>query len=216
MFDIIEKGTREAIKAIEKDAKQMRFAGALTLTRLGNEAKKEIEKEIRDTFENPTPFTQRSVKFTKATPKKLEASVSIKPITAQYIAHHVKKQARLSKGFEQALRAKGLLPSNMYAVPGPGVRLNQYGNVGRAMIRKIVEGATTRGGKYFIATIRGFTGIWQRYGRKGRQVKPVLLFVPKPSYQPEFDFYGTAERVFKNNFEREFNKALKYALRTAK
>ena len=216
MLSVITKGVKEAQKELERDAKQTKFAAAVALTRTAKKAKDVLQKEIGSSFDRPKPFTTKSIKFEKATKTKLQATVSIKPITAQYLAHHVEKRDRLSKGFESALRTKGLLPSGMYAVPGPGIKLNQYGNAGRAVLRKIITEVSTRGGKYFVATIRGITAIWMRHGRGGRAIKPMLIFIPKPSYSPRFDFYGTAEKVFKNHFEKEFDKALEQALRTAR
>jgi len=216
MLSMVIKGTKEVIKAIENDAKQMKFAGALALTRTAVIAKKELTKEMEKSFDRPKPFTTKSIKITKATKANLQASIEIKPLTARYLAHQVTKQDRPTKAFEQALRSKGLLPSGMYVVPGPGVKLNKFGNVGRAAVKKMVSEASRPGGKYFVAKINGTAGVWQRYGRRGRKIKPVLLFVRKPNYRPRFDFYGTAERVFKTHFEKEFDKALEHALGTAR
>ncbi len=216
MLSMIVKGMKEVQRQLKEDAKQHRFAVAKALTATAGIAKKELEKEIGSTFKQPKPFTVKSIKMEKATKAKLQATLSVKPIAARYIAHHVEKRDRLSKGFETALRSRGLLPSGMYAVPGPGIKLNQYGNIGRAAIRKIVTEVSKRGGKYFVATISGITGVWMRYGRGARAIKPVLIFVRKPNYDPKFDFYGTAEKVFKNHFEKEFSKALDQALRTAR
>ncbi len=219
MLSMIVKGAKEVQRQLEKDAKQHRFAAAVALTRTAKTAKEELQKEMQkdSVFKAPKPFTTKAIKFEKATKAKLQATISVKPITAQYIAHHVEKKDRLSKGFEQTLRSRGLLPSGMYAVPGPGLKLNQYGNAGRAALRKIVTEVSKRGGKYFVATISGITGVWMRYGRKGRAIKPILIFVRKPDYDPNrFDFYGVAEKAFKTHFEKEFDKALDFALRTAK
>jgi len=217
MLDVIIKGVKEVQKELKKDAKQMRFASAVALTRTAKIAKERLTKEIVSTFDKPKPFTIKSVKSTKATKARLQSTVSIKPITAQYLQHHVDKRDRLTKGFEKVLRSRELLPRNMYVVPGRGVKLNPYGNVGKGLLKSIASGAGNAGSKYFVAaTRRGTTAIWQRTGRGGKTIKPVLIFVRKPDYKPEFKFYETAEKVFRKSFDKEFDKAYGEALRTAR
>ncbi|MCP4342908.1 MAG: hypothetical protein GY799_29500, partial [Desulfobulbaceae bacterium] len=193
MFDIVVKGTKEVLKAIENDKKQLRFASAVALTKTAVKAKEALQKDVVDTFKTPKPFTVKSFRVSKATKSRLIASVSVKPIAAQYLFHHVEKQDRLTKEFERVLRSKGLLPANMYVVPGRGVKLNAYGNVGKALLKTISSQAGTAGSKYFVATTRaGTTAIWMRHGRGGRSIKPMLMFVKKPEYDQTFNFYKTA------------------------
>jgi hypothetical protein len=57
-------------------------------------------------------------------------------------------------------------------------------------------------------------GIWQNYGN--RKIRPLLLFVRPPRYQPILKFRQVAEQVFRSDFSKEFSQALRQSLRTAK
>lgn len=57
------------------------------------------------------------------------------------------------------------------------------------------------------------TGIWKRQGRK---IEPILIFIKPPIYRKRYDFYGVANKIVRTNFVRQFDKALQYALATAK
>jgi hypothetical protein len=209
-------GTERVIKSIQRDIKQTRFAAAVALTRTGKVLKGDEEKEIAKVFDRPKPFTTKSTYMVPAKKDNLEVRVGIKDKTAQYLSHHVKKRDRAVKGIEKYMRRKGLLPQSMYVVPGNDVRLNRYGNLTLGMYRKIVDGALTRGSKYFAANINGTKAIWQRYGRGGRKVKPVLVFVRKPSYRKRFNFYRVAEDTFNKRLDGEFTKAWEQAMRSAR
>jgi hypothetical protein len=58
-------------------------------------------------------------------------------------------------------------------------------------------------------------GIWQRMGRGGRRVRPLLLFVRAASYSPRFDFQGVASKVVRGNFEEVFVSSLRRAMGNA-
>lgn len=61
-------------------------------------------------------------------------------------------------------------------------------------------------------------GVYQRFdfGAIGSSVKPVLFFVPIPSYRRALDFYGVAERAARAEFNRQFPIMMDEAMRTAR
>jgi len=64
-------------------------------------------------------------------------------------------------------------------------------------------------------------GIYKRIrfnlgGGVGYAVKPIFMFVKKPSYQKRFPFNETAQRVFDQNIMKNFEAAMTEAVRTAK
>ena len=200
MLSIVTKGIKEVEKAIKKDAKQMRFAAAVALTRTAKIAAGDEKKLAAKKLVKPTPFTLRGFRFKKATKAKLESSVYIAPIQAEYLWWSV-------EGGRRAKRAKSgeALPVN--------IKLNQYGNIparGKGKIKKLIDRPDT-----FLGTVRGVYGLWQRGSQKNK-IKLLLRFVPSTKYHRRFKFYDLAERAFKRHFGREFDKAFDEAIRTAR
>jgi hypothetical protein len=60
-------------------------------------------------------------------------------------------------------------------------------------------------------------GIWERtsFGAAGSAIKPVVIFVPLPSYAARLDVGGIAERVMRDQFAAELDRAVQQARRTA-
>lgn len=59
-------------------------------------------------------------------------------------------------------------------------------------------------------------GIWSRSGIHGATIKPILMFVPRGTYKPRFDFLGLGERVIRERFPANFASAFADAMRTAR
>jgi len=64
MLSIAIKGTKAVIKAIENDSKQMRYAAWIAMKRTAALAKKDVDKELKRAFKNPTPFIKKSLRTT--------------------------------------------------------------------------------------------------------------------------------------------------------
>ena len=205
MLSIVTKGVKEVLKAIENDKKQTRFASALALTRTAKQAAAVEQKLAKNQIDRPTPFTLRGIRFEKATPKKLESRVYIQPIQSEYLYWQIEGGTRRKRS-----KVGEAWPVN--------IRLNKYGNIparSKGKLQKLMDQPNT-----FIKTIRGVKGLWQRSNRtKTGKIKPLKMlarFEPSIQYKPEFKFYEIAGRVFNKNFERQFDKALDYAMRTSR
>ncbi len=61
-------------------------------------------------------------------------------------------------------------------------------------------------------------GIWQRvsYGHGGSSIKPVIMFVRKPTYRKYFNLEIIAKTAVDERYAIEFNNALSYAMETAR
>lgn len=77
--------------------------------------------------------------------------------------------------------------------------------------------------KYFLAnktsnkTKHLEPGVWQRYGRKDWQVKPVLIFVKgAPRYKRRIKFFDIAAQAAQYRFKLELKLAMSQAVRTAR
>lgn len=138
-----------------------------------------------------------------------------------YLQPHIDASKRHTKRYEVALQAIGALPAGWATVPGAGASLDGYGNVKVGQIiqilsqlritmtaghdrnmsfdaRKQINAQRKAGGRFFVVAPGGKggmqPGIYQREFF-GRNVTPVLVFVPKVSYSKRFDFYGLGDRV---------------------
>lgn len=150
---------------------------------------------------------------------------------------------RKGKGFEGTLVSKGIMPNGMYAMPGEGAPLDSFGNIRRSFIkqlidyltankvvkksaqfenrqRKQVKGATSS--QYFVVNQKkqgGLPlGIWQHIGfGSGKALRPIIIFVRKePVYDRYFNLANAAQQVIARDARFEFDKAMAYAIATAK
>ena len=123
-----------------------------------------------------------------------------------------------------------------YALPAASA-LNQFGNVPRGTIMKILSGlgaAETVSGvqanatgskrskrkgnaqKYFAGEVDGTQGVWERKKTAwGDAVRPVFIFSDgEPGYRVILPFYKIADNIVKANRVREFQSAMDTALAT--
>ena len=220
---------------------QIPFALVLAQTRLAtNRIKPGILKVMGQRLDRPTPTTMRSL-FAQAATKTRPAKVWFKdswttgiPADA-YLQQAVQGGARPYKRFEKSLIAQGLMKSGQYAVPS-GDYLNQYGNVARGTMTRILSGLgaaesgrgyqanatnskrSQRKGnaqRYFTGTIGDESGVWERKARK--QVKSVFLYTDgSPRYRVIFPFYKIGENIGKAHGQAELANALRDSILTAK
>lgn len=183
--------------------RQLPFATARALTFTARDVQKELAEELPRAFDRPTPFTRNAFGFVGATKATLTARVFVKDIQAEYLLPQIEGGKRALKRFEQRLtdiRGKSI------AVPGSGSRLDQYGNLSRAQILKLVR----KGDKNLIRLPSGV------YVRQNKQLVPLLLFASSATYRKRFDYAGIARRTVDRIFQRHFDSSLALALRTAK
>jgi len=232
----IQSNIDDVIKSMNDVAKrQLPAAAQWGLNGTAKKVKAAEQREIRKVFDKPTRYTQNSLWIKWAKKTKLEAIVKLKdeafkgtPAT-KYLSAQLTGGRRKHKGFENLLISRGQMPSNMYAVPSRTMRLNQYGNVSNGVIQKILSGlgaqrdkyqraskGSRTSGKYFSGIIGNVHGIWDITKLQRGQLALMFLFVKSPSYKKRYDFEAVANKTIKTVFRREFDKALKKALETAR
>lgn len=217
---------------LSRKNKQLRFATAVALTKTAVEVRKDLQDEMRRVFDRPTNFTINSMYVKPATKVTLEAHVGHKDFAAKgtpagkYLQPQIVGGGRSYKRGETLLRDRGLLPAGMYAVPGQGAKLDRFGNINRGQLQQVLSnlGAqfdqyqnTPRAKKhlkrYFVATINGTPGIWERLQHG---VRPFMVFVRAPTYRKRYDFFGVAERSAQRHLPRQADLALRRAMATAR
>jgi hypothetical protein len=143
---------------------------------------------------------------------------------------------RGAKGLERLLRSRGILAANEFLVPSQSQKLDQYGNVPRGTIQKILANLQAsfdphsrtpsggaRGGKkkadyFFTRTgIRGarLTAIWQRFP-SGHAVPAFIVVKSAPQYKKRFDLDQVVKRVVETSFKQAFEDGFAKAKATAR
>ena len=136
-----------------------------------------ISDELPKVFDNPTPFTKRSLKYTKTKNHNMVASVQFREpprMEEHYLVPEVEGTVRKHKGFELALGGVKFIPSD-------SLNLNKYGNVNIRLIRRLMRvlnraGSTGRGAidGDFVYLPQGSKrgklppGVYQRKAERGR------------------------------------------------
>lgn len=246
----ISSGFKGVQKELKEFANQIPFATSLAINRTAQKVKRAQEKEIKDVFDRPTPFTQNSLFIKTSNKVNLTASVKLKDQSfkgnpaSKYLQVEIGGGERRLKRYEVALRSAGVLPDGYFTVPGDAANMDQYGNIARSQIVQILSyfranrdvGATSNstdktrakigkstnkryGVSYFVGKVgdKQTFGIWQKVNSNfGKAIRPVLIFVQSARYEAIYDFKFVAETVIKREYDNEFDKALKDAVRTAK
>lgn len=224
--------------------RQLPFAFALAATKVGQIVNKTLLDELGKSLDRPTPQTLKSLYLKAATKQKPTARVWFKDnfssgIPAdKYLQPQVMGGGRRPKRLEVALRAKGLLGGDEWAIPSKDI-LNQFGNMPGALAVRILSGlgaAETQAGvtanasgsrrsmkkgnkrRYFIAKIANTRAVWERKQTAfGSGIRPVIIFVKKtPTYRAAFPFFEISEQVVGDNYAREFLAAIDRAAATAR
>ena len=172
--------------------KQLPFANALALTNTAKAAKAGVIKQMDKDLDRPTPFTKSGVLVTRANKKNQTAVVSLKEIQAKYLKYQI------DGGIRQAKLGAPVL------VPGNKLRLNKYGNIARNKFR-----GTKTSKNFFVKD-----GVI--YKRNKKTVKRQASFHDEAQYSKRFKYFERLTNEARVNYPREFDKALKTALRTAR
>lgn len=222
------KGVDETKRFLAALNGQIPYATSLALNRTGKVVVKAQQDEMRKVFDEPTPYTLKSLFQTGATKQKLETRTRIKSPKAtepgqtkeRYIGVQIWGGRRKDKGSERRMRSFGLLPADMQMVPGAGLRLDRYGNVPGGRVAAILRAMginpgskTVAAGTFVVGEVGGTKGVWKVQRNKW---VPIFIFVKRPDYDPRLDYYRVSEQTFEKSWNKIFGDAIDQALRTAK
>lgn len=238
MFKVQSRGLADGLAELTNiEQRQIPFATAVALTETAKIIKSTVEDQMRAVFDRPTPYTMNALRLIPATKQKLEARVWIKdeadgaaPAT-RWLTPEVYGGPRNNKRSESLLRARGILPEGKFVVPGKGMKLDNYGNIGRGQLQKILSGLGAQGDRlqnstdsrrsvanqtrYFVMRKgRAAIGIAERTGTKRSDVQMVLAFVSTPAYARTLDFFEIGDRVADEQLTIQFERAFERALST--
>lgn len=150
-----------ALARLDAIGKQARFATARALNAAAYKAARDTKKEIGRVFDRPTPWVLNSVRYTKATKSKLEATIDFdfwgnkQGVTVAHVLRSsiIGGQRRL-KRHEVALQRAGILPAGHAIVPGSGAKFDQHGNMSAGQIVQIMSWFKAFGEQGYSANMR--------------------------------------------------------------
>lgn len=213
--------------------RQVPFAISYSLLDVARDVRADLIAEMDAKFDRPTPWVKRGMLV--QAPKKddvkrgvLEARVyandgrdkGMGTTTAQILVPHLAGGGRRMKRSERKFGS--------YVVPGSGATLDNFGNIRNAELVQALsalgkasgsgyEADRTENSKKRNKRLRTF---FQRgnviFERKGKTVKPVLVMIGEPNYQPVLDWSGRASAIVAANYRGHFLKRMEGAVATAR
>jgi len=233
------EGLTQGFSFFEK--KQVPWAQSLAVAKIGNMVRDGVVEAMDAVFDRPTTFTKKGVRvaWISKDPDGLQFRIFLNEWAAKgtapnrYLYPEVEGGRRNETRFERALRFAGKLPAGMAVVPGQGAPLDGFGNVRNGVFTSVLsqlrastdplqnqtEVSKKRVGKgirgqFFIGRPGGGRlplGIYQRLG-----MRPLFLFIKRPSYRPRLMFYKIAQAIFDAKFDGVFRESFDIAMRNAR
>jgi hypothetical protein len=223
-------------------------ATGIALTRTAGLVQQAEVAEIRRVFDRPVPLTLKSVFIRSFNRGTLDVRVFLREEIfkgtppAAYLLPQIVGGQRPLKRFEKALQSIRALPPGEMAVPGPGAKLNAYGNISQGLIVQILsalratsdpgqhrivgQGRTVRAKQkrnrkeYVVLRGRGSGSVGAKnvgiYRKDGAKLVNVIRFIRPPTYRQRLDFSGVVRRVVRQRAGAEFRAAIDDSLAKSK
>jgi hypothetical protein len=140
--------------------RRLNAAVATAMTRTAVQVRDKLKTALQTSIQNPTPYTQRQLRYTAATAARPDAAVGFDINAVQDVYGNVVRYApalpgttpagrymqpsitggsRTAKRFEKALQAVGVLPAGWITAPGQRARIDSYGNQSPGELRQILS-----------------------------------------------------------------------------
>lgn len=212
----VKDNIRDVIQRLDrKQREEVPFAVAKALTDTAKALQAAMPEALDRALDQPKPYTKRGTFVSAARKRAPVATVGFKDRQARYMVWQIHGGQRKRKEFETRLRES----NGKFSVPGPGARLDQYGNISRAQLLQIakgIKGDSARAKQFFAGVPLGKSpvrpaGVYART-HGGRRIVPVLLFSRSARYRKRFNFVGLAQRVVAQQFAQHFDSALRSAI----
>lgn len=161
----IESNLKAVAKQIEGDPAAHRRVLRGFLSAMAFEGHQHQRQEIPKSLNKPTPFTIRGIAFTRPSAGKLESSVYVKPIQAEYLARMVRG------GVRNPIR-------QFVFIPARSQQTNPYGNMPRSRRRRYLSSDKLRA--------RGKGGSRHVFVRNGSKSEYIGTFARKTKYKGRY------------------------------
>lgn len=142
----IDHNIPAVLRGLALDAKQATFAAAIALNRTAEWCETALRRNMRSTFDRPTPWFMRSLRIIRANVKRPPVQAvlwfkdrSIYDTSETMVLPHVEGGPRKLKPMELRLQRANLLPRGWYAVPGGAAEIDANGNMSRGQITQMLN-----------------------------------------------------------------------------
>ncbi len=245
MIEIGITGMDEVRRQLGALSRQADFAASQALNTTAFAVNTRIKADMQQVFQGgATPYTLRAFQVDKASKSRLQASVMLRTDAPggngtaydKALRHLFTSGTRDWKKLEGYLRARGLMPAGLMAVPGEDCPLDGRGNIRRPALREMLgslssgrSGMRTYGRRGGGASAVGYfvvmpgqrshlkPGIYKRIETGGSSaLSPMVMFVRPGSWRQLINLDVVGREVVSTTFQPEFDRALDAALRTAR
>lgn len=190
------------IKFLERDL--MESATPRAINKTLDKLKQHQMTLTRKYLDRPTRQTQKGFFIKYASKRYQVGSLNMKDFVEAYLRYQV------AGGFRHSQK------KNPVPIEG-AARLNKYGNItGRR--RGLIKNK-----KQFIATIKGITAVWERYGDRVAEnnyygnVKPIILLTQNfAKYEKRYPFFAEGKKYVDKHFMKQLKVAFARSKRKAK
>ena len=215
--DLLGTGDRSADKCL-----------SVTVNQTAYHVQQKLKSTIDIVFDKPTPMTKSAIRYQKRSTTKNQPSafvyVNDHPATGALAPVHwlwpnIHGVSRELKPSEKSLIRFNKMPKGKMTRPGPDMPINQYGNITRGNMVKLMSrlGALEFGS----ATKADGFSYWadehcvfrRKFGSSGRPQTMLVYIRQSRKYSKRFDFYGVGQKEAEKVMPDEARKALDYALR---
>lgn len=223
-------------KLTAMEQKQFPFAASLAINRTLSLAKKTIQGRMHSIFDRPAPFTVNSMYIQVSTKKSLYGEIGFRykaeggTPASRYLISHVEGGQNLNKPSENLLARRRIIPRGSHLVASDAVKKNQYGNVSPGTYSKILSALQARteqgsiqntrnkgkAAKYFAGTPRGGSRPFAIYERLRGKLRPLFMVVQRTQYKARFPIVSMVQVQVDWHLEKQFNRAIELAIKTAK
>lgn len=225
----IKHNMDDVMRRLSGQQKQVTFAAAVALTRTAGLIKDAMPAELDRVFDRPTAFTKLGVYVKRADRNTLTAEVGFMSRQASYLRLQVSGGVR--QPTERGIRLPGNVQLNAFGNIPRGLTdklkaAAQDGTLGAAVARKLGAGPRRKGAApiqlfYGRPTGKGWgkapVGIWRRVPGKPGKLIPVIVFEDTPAkYTKRLDLMHLAQPIVDREFSKQFDRALREALATAR
>ncbi len=171
--------------------------------------RKKMLDDMGKYIDHPTPYTKKGLQYLKADARKGNLTSWIGFVSRTF-GKTAKGASILPSEYMRLLIYGGTRRAKKRAigVPTEHVSLNKYGNLGKGKIQKLLEKPKT-----FQATIKGNSGIWERYGsKKSGQIRMLIGWESKTDYDASYPFSKQVSTGVNKFYKKSFSKFLKDVL----
>ena len=249
-MNLLEIEIKSGLSKLEQDllkiSKTLNEKAANTaLSRTVARSRLDMREAMPRIFDRPTPFTVNAIRYS-VDPAGRSAALYISEDApkgtppARYLRAEIMGGARRDKRSERALVIRGLLAPDQQTVPGEGAPLDQYGNLQRGLLTRVLSRLGAFGEQGYAANASAKTKKRLRRqklaaastgtdffvgknkdGRPGavyrvlgnHSIVPVLIFTDRRAhYRARFDFAELASKSFAATWPKEMRRAFHEAM----